>query len=261
MNKSAEQKPRTLLKRILHLTELTGGLAILVLLVYSSVTWCNYTELFNLTDIEITGNSILADETITQIAAIQTDTSINNLDLSAIQARLEQNPYIRAAAVSRDFPHKLVIRINERIPICYLSHKELFLIDAEGILLPPTQTTVVPNLPVISGFENDSLPYQPGVNITNPEILTIVKNIHSTLLNSPDLFSSISEIHAWNGKNYILYTIKNGTPIFLGNRDLADQFNILANFQNRLKGKRELCDYQYLDLRWEKQVVVKERRS
>jgi cell division septal protein FtsQ len=261
MKKSVEHKPKIILKRILHMTELAGGLAILILLIYSSFTWCNYIELFNLTDIEITGNSILADETIIKIAAIQTDTSINNLDLSVIQQRLEQNPYIRAAAVSRDFPNKLEIRINERIPICYLSQKELFLIDAEGILLPPTQTTVATNLPVISGFENDSLLYQPGLKITNPEILTIVKTIHSTLLNSPDLFSAISEIHSWNGENYILYTIKNGTPIFLGNRNLSDQFDILANFQNRLKGKRELSDYQYLDLRWEKQVVVKERRS
>lgn len=261
MNKSVEYKPSILLKRILHIAELAFGLAILTLLIYSSVSWCNYIELFNLTEIEIAGNSILSDEAIIKLAAIRTDTSINNLDLSVIQKRLEQNPYIKAAAVSREFPNKLEIRINERIPICYLSHKELLLSDAEGILLPPIQTTVATNLPVISGFEKDSLLYQPGSKVPNPEILTIIQTIHSTLLNTPDLFSVISEIHSWNGEKYVLYTLKNGTPIFLGNRNLSDQLKILANFQNRLKGKRELSDYQYLDLRWEKQIVVKERRS
>jgi cell division protein FtsQ len=261
MNKSTEQKPNVFLKRILHIAELSSGLVLLTLLVYSSVSWCNYIELFNLTDIEITGNSILSDEAIIKLAEIRPDTSINNIDLSEIQKKIEQNPYIKAAAVSREFPNKLEIRINERIPICYLSHKELLLLDAEGIILPPIQTTVATNLPVISGFEKDSLLYQPGSKVPNPEIMAIVKTVHSTLLNTPDLFSEISEIHYWNSENYILYTIKNGTPIFLGNRNLSEQFNILANFQNRLKGKRELSDYQYLDLRWEKQIVAKERRS
>jgi len=155
----------------------------------------------------------------------------------------------------------LNILISERIPICYINHSNLFLIDAEGIILPLPGKPLGVNLPVISGFGHDSLIYYPGYYVPNKHVLDVVNIIHSTLLSTPNLYSEISEIHCWKDGSCTLYTIKSGTPIFLGIRDLSDQLNILAHFQNRLQGKRNLSDYQYLDLRWAKQIVARERRS
>ena len=232
-----------------------------ILLIQGSNSWCSYTDVFDITNVNIQGNTILTNHEILQIADIQPDTCIKTLDLASIQIKLETNPYVRAATISRDYPSNVNILISERIPICYVNHIELFLTDAEGIVLPVPDQSLETNLPVISGFESDSLEYYPGYYIPNESVLKIIHVISSTINAAPDLYSEISEFHYWNNGNFILYTVKNGTPIYLGNKSLPEQLNILANFQNRLNGKRDLSDYQYLDLRWNKQIVAKERRS
>ncbi|MDO9548783.1 MAG: FtsQ-type POTRA domain-containing protein [Candidatus Marinimicrobia bacterium] len=232
-----------------------------VLLIRGSNSWCSYTDVFDISHVNIQGNTILTDLEILQIANIQLDTCIKSLNLASIQKQLETNPYVRAAAISRDYPSHVNILISERVPICYISHKGLFLADAEGIVLPIPKRSLGTNLPVISGFESDSLDYFPGYYIPNESVQEIIYVISGILNSAPNLYSEISEIHHWKNDNYILYTVKSGTPIYLGNKSLPEQLNILANFQTRLNGKRHLSDYQYLDLRWNKQIVAKERRS
>jgi len=232
-----------------------------ILLIQGSNNWCSYIDVFDITNVNIQGNTILTDHEILQIANIQPDTCIKALDLAYIQVQLETNPYVRAATASRDYPNNINILISERVPICYINHNDLFLADAEGIVLPVPNQSLETNLPVISGFESDSLEYYPGYYIPNESVMKIIHVISSTINSAPDLYSEISEIHHWNNGNFILYTIKSGTPIYLGNKSLSEQLNILANFQNRLNGKRDLSDYQYLDLRWNKQIVAKEKRS
>ena len=261
MIKSQDQQNKTILKRTGQVSLIILIVSVFGLLIHGSNSWCNYIELFDVVNIQTTGNRILSDQDIFQIANVRIDTSINSINLSEIQDRLEENPFIKAAAVSREFPNTLNILISERVPICYINHSNLFLIDAEGIILPLPGKPLGINLPVISGFEHDSLIYYPGYYVPNKHVLDVVNIIHSTLLSTPNLYSEISEIHCWKDGSCILYTIKSGTPIFLGTRDLSDQLNILAHFQNRLQGKRNLSDYQYLDLRWAKQIVARERRS
>jgi len=261
MNKSIEKQSVSFLKRLLQILLITIGIALLGLLIHGANTWCNYVELFNITEINIIGNSILSNQEILRLANVHTDTSLRSINIQAVQERLESNPYVKAAAVSRELPNRLNILISERIPICYINHNSLFLLDKDGIILPIPDQAIGTNLPVISGFENDSVDYHPGFYVPNQNILNIVETISKTLITMPDLFSEISEIHYWKDDNCILYTVKGGTPIFFGKKKLSEQLDILAHFQNRLQGKRNLSDYQYLDLRWEKQIVAKERRS
>ncbi len=255
------EKQQAILKKSGQFTLSVIFLALLILLIFESNSWCNYVDIFDIEKINIRGNSILSSQEIIQIADIQIDTNINKIDLRAIQARLEINPYVKAAAVSRDFPNSINILISERRPITYLNHTNLYLLDAEGIVLPLPSQALGTNLPVISGFDDDSLEYYPGYYVPNSTVREIVDIVHSTMLHTPKLYSEISEIHHWKDGSCILYTAESGTPIYLGDKDLSEQLNILAHFQNKLNGKRDLSDYQYLDLRWNKQIVAKERRS
>jgi len=63
-----------------------------VLMIQGSNSWCNYRDVFNITSVNIQGNSILTDDEILQIADIQLDTCIKSLNLASIQKQLETNP-------------------------------------------------------------------------------------------------------------------------------------------------------------------------
>jgi len=229
-------------------------------IIYGSINWCEYKELFNIDSIEVKGCHILTPQEIIEIVGISSETNILNLDLSSIQTKLEESPYIKAAIISKQFPNYLEILIKERVPICYINHDNLALIDGEGIALPLPKKHLETNLPVISGFDSDSLIYKLGYLVPNEELLNVVNIINETMHFSPELYSEISEIHYQKNSNFTLYTIDGGTPIYLGKGNLSKQLNILAQFQCLLYNKRYLNDYQYIDLRWEKQIIAKERR-
>ena len=47
--------------------------------------------------------------------------------------------------------------------------------------------------------------------------------------------------------------------MILGNTDVWAKIQILGKFEHSLSNKRQLSDYKYLDLRYDNQVIAKER--
>jgi len=255
--KEQDKRPRTRMWLFLWIA-LLGGFGYLV---YLAIDWCEYTHFFNLDKIEVSGVSILSSEEIIKIAGFKTGSSLRKLDTRQIQNRLELEPYIQAAVVSREFPNRVKIMIKERIPVCYLNTGTLWLIDQQGIILPLRKEKIKANLPVITGFEKDSARCRPGQPAPNPEMVKALNFIQTAALKADALYAEISEIFAWKEGEFIIYTVNGGTPIYIGRGDLIKQLYILATFQTLIKSKRNFADYQYLDLRWDKQIIAKERKS
>ncbi|MCK9483731.1 MAG: FtsQ-type POTRA domain-containing protein [Candidatus Marinimicrobia bacterium] len=254
-------------KRPNRLKTLIGWISSLILfagfgyLVYLGIGWCEYTHFLDIEMIEVSGNSILSGGDLRKIAGIKPGVSLLKIDPHQIQNRLELEPYVDAAVVSREFPDRLKIMIKERIPVCYLNSGTLWLIDQNGIILPLPKERLKTNLPIITGFENDSARCRPGLVAPNPEMLKALNLVQTAALKTSALYAEISEIYAWRNGEFIIYTVHGGTPIYLGRGDLTKQLYILAMFQSIIKSKRDFADYQYLDLRWEKQIIARERKS
>jgi hypothetical protein len=92
-------------------------------------------------------------------------------------------------------------------------------------------------------------------------MLKALNLICTAALKADAIYAEISEIYAWKHGEFIIYTVNGGTPIYLGRGDLTKQLYTLATFQSVIRYKRNLADYQYLDLRWDKQIIAKERKS
>lgn len=265
-NKTERDCKKTPIKSTIHYFKVLLKLSFFLLLaslsvltIFGAFQWSEYTELFNLDSIEISGCSIITPTEVLKISGLSNGSNILQLDLLSITSCLEASPYIKAALVSRHFPKHMRILIQERIPLCYLNRKELILIDTEGIALPVPKKPLNANLPVISGFDDDSLIYASGCTVPNPELIHLITLILELSYSVPDLFPEISEIHYHQNGGYTLYTVDSGAPIYLGKDDLDGKLNILAHFQYLLQGKRRLRDYQYLDLRWKKQIIAREK--
>ncbi|MFA4838186.1 MAG: FtsQ-type POTRA domain-containing protein [Candidatus Neomarinimicrobiota bacterium] len=228
---------------------------------YTAIAWCEYMNLFSVQSIDVKGNVILSGQEVLEIADIRKHADLFTLSPEMVQSRLERFPYIYAAVVSKQFPDRLEIYIKERLPLCYLSGKNLILLDKDGVVLPVPRNKLKGNLPVLTGFPSDSLSCSSGYRVSNPDLVQVVRLLDQTLTGAPELFSEISEINRTETGELILYSLSGGTPIMLGKRNIDRKFVILAHFQQTLKNLRRFGDYQYLDLRWEKQVIAKERSS
>jgi cell division protein FtsQ len=118
---------------------LLGLLAIVALafglLLYNSA-------LFKVNSVSVTGAQTLNTATIVELANAHGE-NIFTLDTTEIERRLQANPYIQEAVVSRDWPGGLDIVVIERVPIALWqvgSHS--FLVDAEGFVMGELQGEV-----------------------------------------------------------------------------------------------------------------------
>ena len=87
-----------------------------VLVNYAS-KWSQLSGDFDLTATEIRGNDILGQDEIIDLAKVPFAQSLANIDLKAIQRRVEKHSYVKGARVSREFPKKIYIDVVERQPI------------------------------------------------------------------------------------------------------------------------------------------------
>jgi cell division protein FtsQ len=76
-----------------------------------------YTPMFHAKIITVTGERRLSEERVLKIAGVGPDTDVFHVDLQAVERRLERNPWIADAVVSRQLPSSLSVLISERRPV------------------------------------------------------------------------------------------------------------------------------------------------
>ncbi|HKS95439.1 MAG TPA: FtsQ-type POTRA domain-containing protein [Terriglobia bacterium] len=80
--------------------------------------------------------------------------NIFRLSLRRAQRDVESIPWVRSATLTRSFPHHLTVRVEERVPVAFLSvDGRMKLVDSEGVVMePPDKSTF--DFPVIEGLES-----------------------------------------------------------------------------------------------------------
>ncbi len=225
---------------------------------FKSTQWCLYRNFFALDSVHIEGNSLVADNHIIKTGNLHHGMNLFNTDCKAIRNNLETHPYVIAAIVSKRYPNKMMIQIRERVPLAYLNTGELYFIDRDGVVLPKTSHNIADML-AITIAPDTAYNVSMGEKLHSPQIKKIIDLVIKTHSMSRPLFNSLSEIRFDIPKNQLtLFNKETGNPIYFGRQDFEKKMAYLAKFQRLLAGKKRLRDYQYIDLRWKEQIVVKE---
>jgi cell division protein FtsQ len=108
-----------------------------VVLVLGSIAFgLTYTPLFRADQIRIRGEAHLSEAKILKVAGLGPATNLLHADLAGAQRRLEQEPWIARASVSRSLPHGLDIQVVERVPVATtVSGGRRVLVSIEGVVL------------------------------------------------------------------------------------------------------------------------------
>jgi len=106
--------------------------------------------------VEVSGLNHVARQQIVEKFAGDVGRSIFRVPLEKRRAMLEEISWVESAAVARDWPDRLRVKVQEREPVAFLRTRTgLFLVDARGVALErPARGAFT--FPVITGFaEND----------------------------------------------------------------------------------------------------------
>ncbi len=126
---------------------------VVVVLVAAGVTLTR-TSLFAARTINVRGVAHLTRSDILRIAGIEFGTNIFTFDAVAAERRLERDPWIAHATVTKDLPSTVSIDIRERVAVAVVdSGGILRLVADDGMLLEAALPRLITGLPHIASTE------------------------------------------------------------------------------------------------------------
>lgn len=190
---------------------------------------------FNLTEVKISGNNLIGQETILTSAAIEPEINIFKINTSKVKEILMENAYIKDVKVKRVLPSKLSINVEERkIAFSAQGADGIYTIDENGRVLGVKETIETMEVLTIEGIPAENLVV--GQVIQGQEGNIEGANIIHKFLSEKGYFEQYPQMKL-EINNYIDYKLYvDGACIKLGtsedmNEKLAKAFSVLATPQ------------------------------
>ncbi|MBI4682154.1 MAG: FtsQ-type POTRA domain-containing protein [Nitrospirae bacterium] len=194
-------------------------------------------------EIMISGNNRLDRDDVLDALKVKRGESLFELDFALVRARLKLNPWIKSAALRKQYPDTLEIKIQEAEPRALLSIKEqLYLIDGDGNVLEQIKGETPPFLPVIKNIN-------PGIRKDIAEALKLVEALSAK---SDFIERESIEIGL---ESYGLTVNIDGAFIKVGYGSYPEKFQRWRELEPEIR-KRGV-PIQYIDLRFKDSVIVK----
>ncbi len=183
---------------------------IVCLLILASYMFLN-SSYFHTEQLAWTGLQYLAEDELFAHTSFSPQ-NVMRVDTKAMANQLVEHPWVRSVEVHWGWPNKLLVEVVERRPLAMVPINESwFLLDEDGLLMPPPLGIHLHSLPLVTQI--------------NPESREELAQTARLLVSIPlELIEFISE---WNGVERILIT-RQGTHILLGeSRELEAKFKLL----------------------------------
>lgn len=237
------------------LLRLSVVLAFFAILIFLAQLW-NANQ--SIHKISIVGTSFLSPS---ELRAELDEVSIinvpkNKINYTELARKLKGNPYVEETFMNEGI-NTLTIEIKERRPIAILAdnYGKIKYLDENGVVLPYRLFYSSIDLPIITGVYKDEL--LDTFNLLAS--LNIIKHIRSQKNNL--LNNLISEVHYnRNSNEFLLYTSDDTKKIIFGKNENIEEkllnLNDFLKFQLNFSGK---VDYEYIDIRWNDRIIVKNK--
>ena len=221
------------------------------------IVWSNAWK-SNLTvdTVTVEGNRIVEANEVLQLAHVKTGTPMYDVDLTAIQKDVATNFFIKDAIVERDLPSTIRITVVERAPIAMVNRGTILYLDDEGVVLPHSISKETFDLPMLSGVPS-GVALSVGTTVKHPDVQEALQILAASKAVNKELYHLISEIRLRNGGDLVLYAAERGVPIIFGHGAVADKMVRLEAFWNEVVRERGSQQLQYVDLRFDDQIVVR----
>lgn len=216
----------------------TAGILVSVLVYRASA------RAFPVREVVFYGNTHLSDAELREMSGIGKNEGLFAVSSKRVSARFLQSPWITNVCIRKDFPHRVLIKIQETSPFAILELKgRSFLIDERGKLLEEMKD-VVPFLPVIT-----SDPFKNRDDFL--EALNLAKVVKEKKIATE---RGRVEIIADKGPESISMVMDN-VLIRMGQGDYERKLSRLLALEDEIKKRAIAVDY--VDLRFANRVVVK----
>lgn len=203
---------------------------------------------FSVREIKVRGGEKVAGDEIVAMAGLSHGMGIWKIEPVLIENRVEKHPWVRRAVVRREFPHRVVIEVEERVPKAIMVVGRLYYVDRDGVVFKDVGDGEMVDLPLLTGLKQEDLVAQaqsPRSKIQ--EALRLGDLAASASL-------ALSEIHFLPGDGVVLYPVEFPVALHMGWGDWEGKLDRLERVLALWKGKEKRL--AALNLSFSDQVVA-----
>lgn len=248
VNKSRSSKPKkkniktTKEREIKKINTKKLVISFFILLVIM-IAWLIYfltTPMFNIANIEVTGNKKNSIETYISLSKIELNTTnIFGITESGISKNIKENPYVESVEMKRKLPNTLQINITEREVAYQAKYNDKYIyMDKQGYILEINNEKK--NTTKILGLSSVKEALTEGQRLNNEDLLkldTVLKIVNYCNYNSIE--NKISSINVSDISNYIVNFDKEGQIAYLGDAsNLSERILWLKTILEKEKGNK-----------------------
>lgn len=206
--------------------------------------------------ISVEGNTYLSEDEV--LKAIDSKATIGMLKskiaLSDIENKARKSPFIRKAIARFSGKSKIIVLVEERKPLSLFITRngELAYLDKDGTIFPHRAIRAYNDLPIVTGLYQN--------NEVDKKALKDAMSILDKLYNLEDKFvyNLISELKYNSHYNsFEIITSDTGIKVLFGRLDkIEEKATKLSRFWQRFMISTPADSLKYIDIRWQKQVLV-----
>ena len=229
---------------------IAGAVLILGLAMVGGLYW---SSTMTVQQVRFEGNHFVSVEELQKVD-VPTGVNPDSMNFVKILHRFEQLPYVKRAGISVEPSGNLLVNITERQPVALLADGSTKIyVDADGVRLPRVLGKTV-DVPILYGFSAE-----PMSDTLNSDSFKHTANFLMDVRNSPVSNATISEV-AWTQKEGIIaLTNQNGVKLIFGKGDFGTRLRNWEAFYGEVVKQKGIEAMRSIDLRFEGQIVTREK--
>jgi cell division protein FtsQ len=233
-----------------------AGLCLGLLFLYHLLLTSSYFCIKDIRNIEIDGLRRLTPEAILHLANLGPDTNLLAIRPGRLEQALMAHPWIARAEVTRQWPHRLRLHLQEREPVALVQlGEELYYIDRQGSLCKPLSPGDSHDFPVITGLQPENLQHPEGslapLVAQAFQLLDVLKEVQAPLN-----LENISEVHLDPDRGFTLYVNGLGAALDLGFNDYSEKLRKFVQVLPALVEKGYLAKIGRINLDYPDRVLI-----
>lgn len=206
------------------------------------------------TDIRVSGNYFTEEGEITSALNIESGTPLDSLNYLELINRVEEVPYVRRADLDVSAAGRLRVNVTERQPSALLAigNMESY-VDHDGV-----------KLPVVEGKSQDvPLLYPPTEEVSadsvSGEAFTVLSGFLKAVRSDMLTYNTISEIGYDHEEGVVALSEDNAARLVFGHDNFEQRIKNWRGFYTEIIPEKGMQNMRRVDLRFENQVVTRER--
>lgn len=220
---------------------------ILISLLIGSIIFVMMSPIFNIVNINVSGNSKITKEEIINLSKINIGDNIYKMNLTNSKKNIKSNSYIESVEIKRKIPNVIDITVKERTPKYMLQYgNQMVYINSQGYILEISDEIL--KLPILIGYKTENDKIVPGSRLVEEDLNKLEKVIRlMDSANSNGISDLITKINIENKEDYVIILETKGITVYLGDmeKEINEKMRYLKeilNLENGSEGELFLED-------------------